>query len=285
MNRLKINLVIVLLLLVTISINGQSQKKNSTAPFFLIHLTDPQFGMYEQDKGFSKETELYEKTVEAVNRLHPDFVVITGDLVNNRKDKAQVAEFKRITSKIDKDIQVWYSPGNHDIGMPPTEDAIESFIADYGHDRFSFSHKNSLFIGLNSCVIKSNTPELEQSQFEWLKNKISKGKKAIQIIFFTHYPFFINSSNEPETYSNVPVETRDRYLFLLKDKNVKAVFSGHLHKNVSTKYGDIEFTVTSSSGKPLGADSSGFRIVKVYPDSVISIFYTLDKVPEKIRMD
>lgn len=271
--------------LILVSFPVGAQNKNSSTPFFFIQVTDPQFGMYEQDRGFDKDTELYEKAVEAINRLHPDFVVITGDLVNNRNDRTQVAEFKRITLKINKDIKVWYSPGNHDIGMPPTTNDINSFIADYGHDRFSFKHKKSLFIGLNSCLIKANASSDEQAQFEWLKNEISKGKKANHIIIFTHYPFFINSADEPETYSNIPVWIRNRYLALFKENKVTAVYSGHLHNNVSSKYGDIEFTATSSSGKPLGADSSGFRVIKVYPDSVISVFYTLNQYPEKIWLE
>jgi 3',5'-cyclic AMP phosphodiesterase CpdA len=268
-----------------ILINCGAQKKISDSQFFFIQLTDPQFGMYEADKGFSKETELYEKAVEAINRLNPDFVVITGDLVNNRNDRAQIEEFKRITSKINKDIHVWYSPGNHDIGQSPEQEDINSFTADYGHDRFSFKHKNSLFIGLNSCIIKSGTTESEQVQFEWLKKEILNCKKANHIIIFTHYPFYINEWDEPESYSNISVETRNRYLSLFKEYHVSAVFAGHLHKNVTTKYGDTEFVITSSSGKPLGADSSGFRVIKVYSDRIESVFYKLNEIPERIYLE
>lgn len=270
------------LLLCLVLINCGAQKKISDSKFFFIQLTDPQFGMYEGDKGFTKETELYEKAVEAVNRLHPDFVVITGDLVNNRNDRGQIEEFKRITSKINKDIPVWYSPGNHDIGMPPAESDIKTFINDYGYDRFSFRHKKNLFIGLNACLTKSNTPLLEESQFEWLKKELKRGKRADNIIIFTHYPFFINTRDEPESYSNIPVETRNRYLSLFKEYNVSAVYAGHLHKNVSSKYGDIEFIVTSSCGKPLGTEDPGFRVIKVYADKIESVFYTLNQIPEKI---
>lgn len=280
--KIRIKLLELTILLTLVSVLLGAQSKNSTNPFFFIQLTDPQFGMYEGDKGFSIETELYEKAVEAVNRLNPDFVVITGDLVNNRNDRAQVAEFKRITSKIDKNIPVWYSPGNHDIGMPPADSAIRSFIKDYGYDRFSFRHKKNLFVGLNSCLIKSNSGQLAESQYEWLKRELKKGKRADHIILFTHYPFFINSSDEPESYSNIPVESRNKYLDLFKENHVTAVYAGHLHSNVSSKYGDIDFVVTGSSGKPLGADSSGFRVIKVYPDRIESTFYTLNVIPDKI---
>ncbi len=280
MNRIIRKLGIVLLILSTISNIGNSQKKGSSAPFFIIQVTDPQFGMYEADKGFSKETELYEKAVDAINKLNPDFVVLTGDLVNKKDDRDQVAEFRRITAKIIKEIPVYYSPGNHDIGQPTTQKDIDTFVSDYGHDRFSFKHKKSLIVGINSCLIKSNTPVLEGSQFEWLKKELTKGKKAKNIILFTHYPFFINSFDEPDAYFNIAVETRNRYLSLFKEFGVDAVFAGHLHNNGFGKYGDMQMITTSAVGKPLGKIQSGIRVIKVYPDRVESVFYTLNEVPD-----
>lgn len=277
-----IKLVIALSFLLLINIPGNAQKKSYSSSFFFIQLTDPQFGFFESNKGFSKETELYEKASYEINRLHPDFVVITGDLVNNKDDRTQVAEFKRITAKIDADIPVYYSPGNHDIGLPPQQKSIDLFISDYGSDRFSFKHKKNTFIGLNSCLIKSNTPLLEQEQFDWLKKELSKGKRARHIILFTHYPFFINTFDEPETYSNIAVETRNKYLALFKEKNVDAVFAGHLHNNASAKYGSIDMITTSAVGKPLSTAPSGFRIVKVYRDRIESDYYSLDEVPESV---
>jgi 3',5'-cyclic AMP phosphodiesterase CpdA len=282
MIRIIRKLAVVLLLLSTITIIGNSQNRNSSAPFFIIQITDPQFGMYESDKGFNKETELYEKAIEAINKLNPDFVVITGDLVNKKEDRTQVAEFKRITAKIKPGIPVYYSPGNHDIGQPPSQEDIDIFIKDYGHDKFSFSHKKSLFIGLNSCVIKSNDPVFEKQQFDWLKKELSKSKRAKQTLIFTHYPFFINAFDEPETYSNIAIETRKRYLTIFKEFGVDAVFAGHLHNNGSAGYGDMQMITTSAVGKPLGKVPSGLRIIKVYHDHVESVYYTLNEIPVSV---
>jgi 3',5'-cyclic AMP phosphodiesterase CpdA len=269
-----------LLFLMTGISNGQT--KDSNAPFFFIQLTDPQFGMFESNSGFGKETELYEKAVNAINRVNPDFVVITGDLVNNKEDKTQIAEFKRITSKINSSIPVFYSPGNHDIGQSPGQKDIDLFISNYGHDKFSFEHKKTLFISLNSCIIKDNTPKLEQIQFDWLKKELLKGKSENHIILFCHYPFFLNTFDEPETYSNIPVEIRNRYLSLLKENQVDAVFAGHLHNNVSAKYGAMDMITTSAVGKPLGEAPSGVRIVKVYSNRIESVYYGVNEIPAKI---
>lgn len=256
--------------------------KKPDNPYFFIQISDPQFGFSDNNKGFKEETYLYEKAVAKINRLKPDFVVITGDLVNNVSDRSQIEEFKRITAKIDKRIPVYYSPGNHDIGQSVTQKDVDSFISDYGYDRFSFKHKKSLFIGLNSSVIKSKTIPLEQDQFAWLKKQLLKGRKAKHVIVFCHHPFFINAFDEKEEYFNVPAETRNRYFSLFKENNVDAVFAGHLHNNGYARYGDIEMVTTSAVGKPLGKAPSGLRIVKVYTDKIENVYYGLDEIPETV---
>jgi hypothetical protein len=58
----------------------------------------------------------YEFAIATANRLKPAFVVITGDLINEAGNGAQVAEYKRITARIDPKIPLYagrllgYSP-------------------------------------------------------------------------------------------------------------------------------------------------------------------------------
>src|ERR1051325_699372 len=96
----------------------------ASEPFFFIQLTDPQFGMFANNTNFVQETKNAELAVAAVNRLHPAFVVVTGDLVNRTGDKAQIAEYKRIFGKIDSTIPIYNDAGNHDVGNIPTREAI-----------------------------------------------------------------------------------------------------------------------------------------------------------------
>lgn len=269
-----------LLLLFLYSANLSAQNK----PFFFIQITDPQFGMIENNKGFGKETTLYEKAVTEINRLKPDFVVVTGDLVNNQNDTSQILEFKRITETIDPKIPVYVTPGNHDIGNTPDDKSIATFIKNYGYDHFSFKHKNTLFIGINSSLIKNKVPILEQKQYDWLAKTLSKGKRAAHIVLFSHFPFFIKSSDEAEVYSNIGIESREKYLTLFAKNKVEAIFAGHLHNNAISKYGKIEMITTSSVGKPLGTVPSGFRIIKVYPDKIEHEYYGLEEIPDSIKL-
>lgn len=231
--------------------------------FSFIQITDPQFGMISNNKDVSGETALYTKAVEKVNQIKPAFVVITGDLVNDMTNKAQWDEFRRITALINPEIKVYYSPGNHDIGQVPETEDIDNFRKMFGSDRFSFTYGKCRFIGINSCIIKSNTPLLEEEQLQWLEKELKKGRKARETMIFTHYPFFMKDPEEAENYSNIKPEIRKRYLDLFSEYGVDAVFSGHLHNNAGGKYSETEYITTSAVGRPLGQALSGMRLITV----------------------
>ena len=50
-------------------------------PTFIV-MSDPQFGMFTQNRNFEHETANFEFAIATANRLKPAFVVVDGDLVN-----------------------------------------------------------------------------------------------------------------------------------------------------------------------------------------------------------
>ena len=105
--------------------------------FFFIQMSDPQFGMFSRlsgmdderiqhfrqvngwnilsvpkSTGFAQESALYEKAIAAANRLNPAFVVISGDMVEDRSDPGQLAELRRISALLNPHIPVHWAPGN-----------------------------------------------------------------------------------------------------------------------------------------------------------------------------
>ena len=259
-----------------------AQGKDSDAPWFFIQLTDPQFGMFEKNEGFEKETTLYEKTVVSINQLKPYFVVITGDFVHNQNSEEQIAEFKRITSKINPDIPVYYIPGNHDIGQIPDKESLKKYEKNYGSDKFSFKHKGISFIGFNTSFIKAKQSKQEEKQFKWLTKKLKQSKDANSIILFCHYPFFNKTIDEPEAYSNIGIEYREKYLQLFEQYGVDAIFNGHHHNIGLASYGNIQLVTTSALGKPLGEAPSGFRIVTINREGFEHQYFGLKELPESV---
>ena len=282
LQALRSKIIISLAMILIFAGTAFAEKKSPNTPWFFIQLTDIQFGMFESNNSFEKETVLYEKAVAEINRLNPDFVVITGDFVHDPKSVSQIKEFKRITAKIDPKIPVYYTPGNHDIGQVPDKVSLKKYKRNYGSDRFSFEHKGSSFIGFNSGLIKAKLEKPEQKQYNWLTKKLKKSQKAEHIILFCHYPFFNKTVDEPTAYSNIDLGYREKYLNLFSSKKVNAVFSGHYHNNSLSTYGITQLVTTSALGKPLGKAPSGIRIVKLYSDKIEHEYFGLEELPDSV---
>src|SRR3954447_21476261 len=134
---------------------GRSLSALAAEPFFFIQLSDPQFGMFSNNKDFAQETANFEFAVATINRLKPAFVVITGDLVNKAGDAKQIAEFHRIAAKVDPRVPIYNVVGNHDIENVPTTNTIVAYTNAFGRDFYAFRHGKFVGVVLNSIVIHS----------------------------------------------------------------------------------------------------------------------------------
>ena len=74
---------------------------------FFLQMSDPQFGMFAENRDFRQETVNFEFVTATANRLRPRFVVISGDLINQAGNAAQVAEYLLIAVKLDPAIKLY----------------------------------------------------------------------------------------------------------------------------------------------------------------------------------
>ncbi len=74
------------------------------------------------------------------------------------------------------------------------------------------------------------------------------------------------------------------YLELFEKYKVRQIFAGHYHRNSGGRSGNIEMITTGPVGRPLGSDSSGFRIVNVDGTSINHKYYPLDSLPERLNL-
>ena len=258
------------------------------SPFFFLQMADTQFGMYSDDESFERETALFTRAIEHANRLKPEFVIICGDLINRPGDPLQREELLRICSMLDKTISIYLVPGNHDVGNIPTPESITWYKDNFSHDKYSFQHKGTYGIVLNSPLIDSPEKAMEayEEQLRLLEKqlKLADAGGFKHIFVFTHHPFFLSSPDEDDQYYNIPPARRETFLKMFDEYGVEAIFSGHYHRNSYGEYNDIKMITTGPVGKPLGDDPSGFRIVRVYPDSMRHAYYGLDEVPDEVNV-
>ena len=262
--------------------------KSQQQPWFFAVLADPQFGMYAKDRNFTQETANFEFVVANLNRLHPRFVVICGDLVNRSGDPAEIAEYKRVLQKLDPSIPVYNVAGNHDVGDVPTPATLDGFRTAIGRDYYTFSTGDIFGIVLDSNLIRSpvGDPEAARQQEEWLEKTLASAKSnpKQQIVVFQHIPYFIHDASETDGYFNIPQPARRRYLDLLEEAGVKYVFAGHYHRNAIGTDGPLMEIVTGAVGKPLGGSLSGFRLVTVEGQKFNPTWFCFGGIPNQVDL-
>jgi 3',5'-cyclic AMP phosphodiesterase CpdA len=277
--------------------------------FFFIQMSDPQFGMFSRlsgmdderiqhfrqvngwnilsvpkSTGFAQESALYEKAIAAANRLNPAFVVISGDMVEDRSDPGQLAELRRISALLNPHIPVHWAPGNWDVGNTPTPETLAQYRENFGDDYYAFQHADSSFIVLNTSVgfDDSQTPGEWDRQMAFLDKSLieARNRSSAHIVVILHHPLFLQDPNEEDSWGAMPQGKRRMMLELFDGHPVSAVFSGHLHKCHQVNYKGIQMVTTGAVGYPLGPEPSGFRIVNVSGDKIEHKYYGLDQIPE-----
>jgi len=220
-----------------------------------IQMSDPQFGMYAENKGFEHETANFEFAVATANRLKPAFVVLTGATWSTpRATPRKIAEFKRVAGKLDPNIRLFLMPGNHDAGNEPTKESLRNTASNSGRTTTrsawaTLPESRSIRTWRRARrVFPRKPPKMEV----WFRAELAKAQRdgAKHLIVFQHIPFFLKDANEEDRYENIPRETRQRYLKLLHEFGVKQVFAGHYHSTSEARDGDLEMITTGPVGSP-----------------------------------
>lgn len=264
-------------------------RARAAEPFMFVQLSDPQLGMFTENRDFAQDAANFEFAVVAVNRLRPAFVIITGDLVHKPGDAAQIAEYQRIVKKIDPAIRVYNIAGNHDVENVPTPETLAAYKQRFGPDRYTFRHGGLVGIVLNSSVIHSPQQSAEQlaEQERWLRAELAKAKTGNprHIVVFQHHPWFIKNASEADQYFNIPLARRMSYMSLFREYGVRYLFCGHYHRNAEGRDGEIENITSGPVGKPLGDGKSGIRVAIVRDDRIEHRYFEFGELPVKVDLE
>lgn len=249
-------------------------------------MSDPQFGMYTDNRDFQQETANFDFAIATANRWHPAFVIVTGDLTNKAGDTAQIDEYHRIAAKLGHGIPIYNVAGNHDVTNNPTHESLAAYRERWGPDYYSFRAGNLAGFVLNSSIIQH--PEAVQDEYEkqekWLRAELTKAKQEgiAHMVVFQHIPYFLKSADEPDQYFNIPLERRKHYLALFHDFGVQVVFAGHYHRNALGVDGNLMMITTGPVGKPLDDAESGMRIATVTDNGIKSEYVSFSRLPNQL---
>jgi 3',5'-cyclic AMP phosphodiesterase CpdA len=228
--------------------------RSSFQPFEFVQMCDPQIGFTE----YASDLARFEQAVAQVNAMHPDLVVICGDLVNAANQKS-FADFDAAKARFA--VPCYVSPGNHDVGNKPTPESLEQYRRFEGKDYYSFEHKGCLFVVANSQLWKTPVEGETEKQDAWLAQTLQRAAKQQQRVFVVmHYPLFMKDPGEPDNYYNLPVEKRKELLALFRRCGVVAVLAGHTHTTAILEDQGIQMVTSANTSRNFDKGPYGFRI-------------------------
>ncbi|NOX67298.1 MAG: hypothetical protein GXO85_16245 [Chlorobi bacterium] len=256
--------ILILLLLFVVSCTKEKQE-----PFSFVQLCDTQLGF----GGYEHDVKSLKIAVKQINALNPDFVVICGDLVNNKNDSSY-ADFKEIIE--DLKMPVYNAPGNHDVGNIPTDTSLSYYRKTIGKDYYEFQHNGYSFIVVNTQLWKINLKNESEKFNNWFEETLKDKKdKGYSVFIIGHYPLYVDSLEEDESYHNLPLTKRKEILTLFKQNDVVAYLTGHTHKTVINNYNNTQLVTGATTSRNFDETPLGYRIWEVSSDSVKNNFDSL----------
>jgi len=194
--------------------------------------------------------EQHRRVVERMAQEVPDFVLGTGDMVDEGFRQDEWQQFFDVENELLRDNVYFPALGNHDRqGRGRTADNYRAYfsVPDNGADSeryYSFTYAAARFLVLDSNAYSFALTD----QTAWLERELIAARQdpAIHHIFVVmhHPPFSISLHGGAR-------DLRERWTPLFEKYQVTAVFSGHDHVYERAESGGIRYFVSGGGGAPL----------------------------------
>ncbi|MDF1860380.1 MAG: metallophosphoesterase [Verrucomicrobiales bacterium] len=252
------------------------KKKDLTKKAFsFVQMCDTQLGM----GGYEHDVMTFNLAVKQINAMNPDFVVICGDLVQTANENS-VADFNEIRAKFT--LPCYCAPGNHDVGNEPTPESLKRYREKVGEDYYAVEHKGYTLVIANTQLWKAPVEGESEAHDAWFRKTLeAAGAKGSPVIVVVHYPLFLKTLDEKESYYNLPLEKRKEILALCEKNGVVAFLAGHTHKQITNEYKGIQLVNGETTSKNFDKRPMGFRLWNVADENGLRHqFVPLKGMPE-----
>ena len=250
-------------------------EKNSEQ-FTFVHITDHHTDSIEEHQ------KMIEKAIEEINKINPDFIVATGDLIlkGNEVSIQQAREWYDIYSRLINDCKnpIFHTLGNHDlVGINYKKDESgkpgynkEMYLHYFGPTYYSFDWGlfHCIILDPNEFVGEKEFYKIPDYQIKWLKEDLS---------FRDDYPLLVFFHEPSRTWQN-QTEVLNQFR-----QHFTKMFSGHWHIDIQLDNMGIFEQVTGSvcgewwCGVCPDSKPAGYRIVQIDGKNISSFYKEIEK--------
>ncbi|MDX9971408.1 MAG: sugar-binding protein [FCB group bacterium] len=188
------------------------------------------------DRNGSNLPGIFERAVDQVNLLCPEFVMCVGDLVPGGSSDAadltaQWEEFDGWARKIEAPF--FYVPGNHDMLNGSYGETV--WKERLGHPYYHFTYENVLFLCLNTE--EAGEGLISDAQADYARKALEEHSGVRWTVLFMHRPLWVSKANNG--WEKVEAALGDRPY---------TVFAGHWHHYLMSERNGHEYVVLSGTG-------------------------------------
>ena len=195
-------------------------------------------------------TEGFQRAINSVNELKPDFVITGGDLIMD----ALGVSYNRAASLYDLYLEtignfkmpVYNTLGNHEIYGLYENSHSDTTNEEYGKKMYekrignryySFDHEEWHFMILDAVGISSGREYkgyIDDEQITWIKSDLANIDKQTPIVISVHIPFItsrtqLTQGSQASNGDGTVITNATDVLKLFLPYNLKLVLQGHLH--------------------------------------------------------
>lgn len=182
---------------------------------------------------------VFERAVEVLNLLQPEFVISVGDLIPGTVDakatQRQWAEFNGLIQQLE--MPFFYLPGNHDVG---TAASSKLWNEQFGRRYFHFVYRDVLFLMLDS----EETPRkasglISADQIKFVEQTLNQNRDARWTIVAVHKPLWSNTDVAQTGWLEVEKLLHGRR---------HTVFAGHKHRYEKFQRNGADYYMLATTG-------------------------------------
>lgn len=260
----------------------------------LVHLSDTHLraaGSRLYDEIDSAER--LERVLETIESsgLHPDAVVITGDLA----DFGEAAAYRQLRSLVGPfaarlGTRIVWVMGNHD-DRPAFRAAL---LGDDSADLAPIDRVDELdglrLITLDTTVPGHHHGELGDAQLGWLRDVLATPAPLGTILAMHHPPV----PSVLPLAATVELRDQSRLAEVLRGSDVRTIIAGHLHYSTFATFAGIPVSVASATcytqdlTVPVGGTrpqdaAQGYNLVHVYDETIVHSVVALPSAPHPLE--
>lgn len=183
-----------------------------------------------------------------------DFVLVTGD-VTDLGDTVSLRISKTILDKLK--MPYYITSGNHD--TKPVAGGSANFLKIFQQDNFSFIKNEFKFIGFATGKQRANgKAHIGETESTFVNSELKKSGSKIPAFLVTHYPLLEGDVDNATAITDL----RHSY-------NVKAILSGHYHRNALLNYDGIP-GIVNRSVQHTNQPAVGYSVYSVGDSLIVS---------------